>query len=268
MTTQTKPKQGRPAKQKPAGTGEKKSAIFKEHKSTEKKVVEYELLQPGGIMFMLKAGPVSVYDKESDSIRSIRYIPQENTIYTEEQTAKPVKQPIVFQSGRMFVNPTQPNLARFMEMHPGNKANGGKVFKKVDHTQDAAEEMSTEFKVVDALNLLREKPVADLIAVATALNFKTERPIDELKHDLMVYAKKNPGLFIESFDNPIIEAKALVKKAKDYGVISVSNGKVSWTDTNNYILSVPVGREDIEVIARYCLTEEGSSVLNEIKRQL
>ena len=84
----------------------------------------------------------------------------------------------------------------------------------------------------------------------------------------MVYAKKNPGLFIESFDNPIIEAKALVKKAKDYGVISVSNRKVSWTDTNNYILSVPVGREDIEVIARYCLTEEGSSVLNEIKRQL
>jgi len=267
MTTETTAKRGRPAKQNNVQT-EPKKAIFKEHVSTEKKVVEYELLQPGGIMYLLNTGPISVYDKDSDSIRSIRYIPQENTIYTEEQTAKPIKRPIVFQNGRLFVNPNQPNLARFMDMHPMNKANGGKVFKKVDHSQDAALNMSSEFKVVDALSHPREKPVSDLIAVATALNFKTDRPIDELKHDLMVYAKKNPGDFIEAFDNPIIEAKALVKKAIDYGVISINKGKVSWTDTNNYILSVPVGRDAVEVVARYCLTEDGSSVLSEIKRQL
>lgn len=267
MTTETTAKRGRPAKQNNVQT-EPKKAIFKEHVSTEKKVVEYELLQPGGIMFMLKAGPVSVYDKDTDSIRSIRYIPQENTVYTEEQTAAPLKRPIIFQKGRLFVNPNQPNLAKFMAMHPGNKANGGKLFREVDMSKDAAEDMTKEFKVVDALNLLRSKPVSDLLAVATALDFKTDRPMDEIKHDLMVYAKRNPGYFIEAFDNPIIEAKALVKKAIDYGVISMNKGKVSWTDTNNYILSVPVGRDAVEVVARYCLTEDGSSVLNEIKRQL
>ncbi len=268
MTTETTPKRGRPAKQKPVQAQAPKKEIFKEHVSTEKKVVEYELLQPGGIMFMLKAGPVSVYDKNTDSIRSIRYIPQEDTVYTEEQTAAPLKRPIIFQKGRLFVNPNQPNLAKFMAMHPGNKANGGKLFREVDMSKDAAEDMTKEFKVVDALNLLRSKPVSDLLAVATALNFKTDRPMDEIKHDLMVYAKRNPGFFIESFDNPMVEAKALVKKAIDYGVISVSKGKVSWTDTNNYILSAPVGRDAVEVVARYCLTEEGSSVLSEIKRQL
>jgi len=268
MTTETTPKRGRPANQKPAQAKAPQKEIFKEYVSTEKRVVEYELLESGGIMFMLKAGPVSVYDKSTDSIRSIRYIPQENTVYTEEQTAAPLKRPIIFQKGKLFVNPSQPNLAKFMFMHPGNQLNGGKLFKQVDMSKDASEDMTKEFKVVDALNLLRSKPVSDLLAVATALNFKTDRPMDEIKHDLMVYAKKSPGSFIESFDNPIVEAKALVRKAIDYGAISVSNGKVSWTDTNNYILSIPAGRDETDVIARYCLTEEGSSLIGEIKRQL
>lgn len=231
---------------------------------------EYELLSPSGIVFMMKAGPLSVYDVTSDSVRTIRYIPQENSIFVDEQSqnAKPVKTPIIFEKGRLWVGRQKPNLSAFLDAHPGNEANGGNMFRMVDLTRDAKKDMSEEYAVVDALVALREKPLSDLLAVATAFGMETERAVDEIKHDLMLFAKKAPSTFLQAFDNPMIDAKAKVRKAMADGIIFYGGGHVKWTDTNKHIVAVPVGQEPADVFARFCLTEAGAAVLAEIERQL
>lgn len=244
--------------------------IFKAFKPTGPTHKEYELITPSGIIFMLKAGPLSIYDGISDSVRSIRYIPQENSIFVDEQSqnAKPVKSPIIFEKGRLWVGRQKPNLSAFLDAHPGNEANGGDMFRMVDLTRDAKKDMSEEFAVVDALVALREKPLSDLLAVATAFGLDTERAVDEIKHDLMLFAKKNPSGFIQAFDNPVIDAKAKVRKAMSDGIIHFASGHVRWTDTNKHIVAVPMGQDPADVFARFCLTENGSAVLAEIERQL
>ena len=42
------------------------------------------------------------------------------------------------------------------------------MFRKVDLSKSAKLDMDSEFEVVDALSLLRSKPLSDLLAVATA----------------------------------------------------------------------------------------------------
>ena len=264
MTKETA-KRGRPAK-KTEPTKEK--TFFKKHKKETRIVKEYELLGQNGIMFLLKPGPVSVYDESSDSIKSVRYIPQENSILVEDQTSKPIKRPIVFQNGKLFVNPNQPNLAKFLDLHPGNSSNGGNMFRKVDLEKTASLSIDSEYEVVDALVLIRDKPASDLLSVATALGYKTDRPFDQIKHDLMVYAKSNPKDLIESFDNPIIEAKALVKQALSFGIVYEKSGGICWQDNHQHIIACPVGLDPSDVLARFCLTEKGADVLSEIKRNL
>jgi len=273
----TTAKRGRPAKKTveaaapkaaPAAPKQQKKEIFKEYKPVGPTHHEYELTSDNGMFFLMKAGPVSVYDEETDSIRAIRYIPKEDSIYVEEQTSKPMKQPIIFENGRLWVRRNQPNLKRFMDMHPLNEANGGTGFRKVDLSRDAAVDLNKEYQVIDALALIRQKPLTEVLTVATAYAIDTDRPVDEIKHDLIQYAKNNPGAFIEAFDNPVIETKAIVKKAMTAGIIMHDKGHMKWVDNKGHILAIPVGQDPQEVFSRWCMTETGSVVLDEIKRQL
>ena len=269
MNQTTKRSPGRPKKQaQEAPVKQPKKEIFKAFQTSGPIHEEYELLRPSGVYYLLKAGPVSVYDGESDSVRSIRYIPSEQTIFAEEQTAKPMKKPIIFENGRLWVDRTKPNLKKFLNSHPGNEANGGNIFRKIDLSKSAKVDLDTEFEVVDALSLLRSQPLSDLLAVATAFGINTDRPSDEIKHDLLVFAKKNPKAFIGAFDNPAIDAKAKIKKAMSSGIISESKGHMVWTDTNKHIIAIPTGKEAADVFTRYCMTEAGAPVLAEIERQL
>ncbi len=100
------------------------------------------------------------------------------------------------------------------------------------------------------------------------LSVDTERPVDEIKHDLIQYAKANPKTFIEAFDNPVIETKAIVRKAMSSAVVMHDRGHIKWVDNKGHILAIPVGQDPVEVFSRWCMTETGSVVLDEIKRQL
>jgi len=105
----TTAKRGRPAKktveaaapvQAAPTAPQQKKELFKAFEQAGPTHHEYELTSSNGMYYMMKAGPVSVYDEEADSVRAIRYIPREDSIYVEEQTSKPMKQPIIFENGR------------------------------------------------------------------------------------------------------------------------------------------------------------------------
>jgi len=274
----TTAKRGRPAKKTveaaapvqaaPAAPKQQKKELFKAFEQAGPTHHEYELVSPNGMFFLMKAGPVSVYDQETDSIRAIRYIPQEDSIYVEEQTSKPMKQPIIFENGRLWVPKNKPNLKRFLDAHPTNEDNGGKVFRRVNLQKRARVDLAQEFEAMDAIRLIREKTLNEILAVATAFGVDTERPVDEIKHDLIQYAKANPKVFIEAFDNPVVETKAIVRKAMSSGVVMHDRGHIKWVDNKGHILAIPVGQDPVEVFSRWCMTETGSVVLDEIKRQL
>ena len=107
-----------------------------------------------------------------------------------------------------------------------------------------------------------------MLAVALAFNIDVDRPIAEIKHDLLIKAKNSPQTFIESFDNPVVSMKSLVKQARSYNIISVSKKEIKWSDTNKHIISVPAGQDPIDVFVRYCMTEAAAPLVAEIERQL
>ena len=84
----------------------------------------------------------------------------------------------------------------------------------------------------------------------------------------MVQATSNPKRFIDSFDNPEVEMRARVNQASKYNIIKVAADSVRWFDTGRIIVSVPAGRNAVDVFVKYCLTEAGSSVIDEIESQL
>ena len=266
MTTTAK--RGRPAKNPQPQAETINKVDLSKFKEPIKIPSEYEIIGNGGITYMLNKSETSFYDKASGGVVGIRYCPDEKSVYRSEQNDLSLKASIVFRKSRLFVVPEQPNLRDFLDLHPDNEANGGTVFRKINHAALAKKELAADFLNADAVTLVRTKPIDELTSVATAFAINTDRLADEIRHDLLVFAKKNPKAFIDAFDNPVIETKAKIKKAMKYNIVSAKNGHISWTDTNKHIISVPAGQDPVDIFVRYCMTETGSLDLIEIERQL
>jgi len=263
-------KRGRPAK--------KTAPEVQEHPGTpkfqvkqrieENRTLEYKLARGGGAVYMMHQKGVTVYDKKNDTIREIRYCPNEPSVYRDEQSKNAIRKSVVFTDGRLFVRPDQPNLREYLSIHPANKANGGSDFYLVDKQKKAKIDVDKEFLQADAIMMIRQKPFEDLLAVAAAMGVNVDREASEVKHDLLMIAKKNPENFIRSFDNPEVTMKAKIRMASKYGIINLGKSGVRWNDTNNLIVSVPAGKDPLDVMLRFCLTEAGTPTVEELDRQL
>jgi hypothetical protein len=245
-----------------------KAATTRTQKTDEAyKTVEY-VAKNSGAVFMLMQSGITVFDEESGIVREIRYCERENSIYRDEQSERSVKSPIIFRMGRLFVTPDKPNLINFLDSYPGNVANGGNKFERVDLEKKAEVSLDSDFLMADAIMMVRTKELDDLMSVAMAFGIDTDRPVSEIKHDLMIKAKKSPKVFIDSFDNPVVAMKAKIKQAESFNIISLFNDRVAWFDTGKMIISVPAGQDPTDVFVRYCLTEAASPVVAEIDNQL
>jgi hypothetical protein len=266
QTTAKKPA-GRPPRQVEEKT-EKKifSHSYKEEEGPKDEV--YEIVKDKSISFFIRSSNVQVYDKETDTVRLITYAPGEKSIFVDEQSQYAKREPVVFRNGYLMVPKTNPTLKKFLAVHPSNVANGGNIFKLQDLRVDKEKELKQEFEVFDAVSLVRTKTIDELIPVAMYFHVNTDRPADEIKFDLLRIAKSKPSAFVEAFDNPTVKTKAILRKANDYQIIKVKEDGCYWTDSGSMIVSVPVGKDPYDVLTRFCLTENGSSVMSSIEEEL
>jgi len=240
MTTTTKRGPGRPATKKATATEPVKAKTKIKRQLNENAVREYKTIKSMGATYMMQQKGTTVFDAEENRIREIRYCPNEPSIYREEQSDNARRESVVFIEGRKFVRPDQPNLIEFMETHPDNKANGGNLFEVVNKEKKAEVEVEKEFLVADAVMMIRNKDLEELLGVAVA----------------------------ESFDNPVVEMKTKLKMAEKYQIIKLDSDGVKWYDTNKLIVSVPAGKDPLDVFVRYCLTEVATPIVEEIDKQM
>mgnify|MGYP003108439795 CR=1 FL=1 len=274
--TETKRSPGRPKKTlsdatnkvaPPTKTTRRKPTVVRREKEVLRHA-EYEIVKNGGVATMLPQKGVTVYDEEQDTVREIRYCPNEPSIWADEQGDKARKEAVVFRDGKLFVARDKPNLRKFIDIHPMNVANGGNLFRQIDKKRDAEKELEQEFLLNDAISMVRDKSIEELLPVALFFGFNVNSPTSEIRFNLLNVAKKKPAEFIQSFDNPQVQARSIVKQAGDYQFINLKKDGVYWFDSNSLIVSVPVGQDPLDVMTRFCLTEKGASVLSNLEDKL
>lgn len=238
-----------------------------EKESFEKKDRIYTVISGGGIVYSLPQTGVTVYDESSNSVRELRYCPNERSIWRDEQSQFAKREHIMFYDSLLYVPYTKPNLIQYLDLHPGNVANGGNRFEMVDNEKTAEEQLSQEFQVLDAVNAVRDKSIDELVPIALFYNINVDRPASEVRFDLLQQARSNPSGFLQSFDNPMVTVRAIVKKAEMYQIIKTDPTGAYWFDSSKLILSTPAGQDTTDVMTRFCMTDKGALVLSELEQK-
>jgi len=229
---------------------------------------EYEIPKNAGIVYMLPQKGITVYDSDKDTVREMRYCPNEPSIWADEQGDNARKETVAFREGKLFVPKDKPNMRKFMDLHPMNIGNGGKIFRQVDKKKDAENELKKEFILSEAVGMVRDKDINELLPIALYFGLNINVAVSEIRYNLLTIAKKKTQEFIQSFDSPQVQVRSTIQQAKDYQILNLKVDGCYWFDSNNLIVSVPVGQDSMDVMVRFCLTEKGASVLSTLEERL
>jgi len=92
----------------------------------------------------------------------------------------------------------------------------------------------------------------------------------ELKRDLLLFAKRDPELFIELANDENIELRNVAVKAVEKNIIILSPDQRTfmWGTTNRKLMTVPFDENPYSAMAAYFKTDEGIEIYRSVVKKL
>jgi hypothetical protein len=92
----------------------------------------------------------------------------------------------------------------------------------------------------------------------------------EIKRDLLLFAKRNPQLFLQLANDENVMLRNLAIRAQELGVIKLSQDQrtFTWGSTNRKLMNVPFDENPYSAFAAYLKTDEGVEVFKSIEKKL
>ena len=129
-------------------------------------------------------------------------------------------------------------------------------------------------KEVELIKLATELPIAKMEMIGRVLmgarvdHIKT----NELKRDILIYAKQDPEGFLEMLDDSDLELEELVIKAFDQSIITFRKQKreiyYNLKENKKRIITVPFGEDHVHSLISYFKTDDGLEVLELLEKKV
>ena len=235
----------------------------------------YELTRTKPLVFTLPTAhsrkkSLLYFDEELGYQRELRYATNQRSCFVEEQKGQIVMGRIVFRDGVLRVPKENVALQKLLSLyHPALKSN---IYKEYKPAQQASNEVDwIEFEL-QALNLAKTLSVEEAEAIlrvemgATV----TELSSSEIKRDVLIFAKRNPNLFLQLATDENTQLRSFGAKAVEQGILTLSQDQRTFTYGSNgrKIMTVPFDEHPYFALSAFFRTDEGMEVYKAIEKRL
>lgn len=214
--------------------------------------------------------PLMYFDEEKGINRPLRYARNQRSPFEDEQDGNAILEPVIFELGMLHVPKTNPVLQEFLHYHPLN----GVKFVEVDEEKDAQEYIDELNIEADALIAARELSLDAIENISRVLFNKDTSKVStaELKRDILVFARKEPRVFLNTLDDPMLRMQGNIQLFFDKGLLSFrKNKKEVWYNTpsnKTRMLIVPFGEDPMYVVSSFLQSDEGLDQLSMLESLL
>lgn len=144
--------------------------------------------------------------------------------------------------------------------------------KNLARVAEAEDELDIIELQVDALNAAIEMDVDQSEAIMRVeLGSKVSKMSSkELKRDLLLFAKKNPSLFLELANDENVQLRNIAIVAAESGVVKLSQDQrtFTWGSNGRKLMNVPFDENPYSAMAAWFKTDEGVEVYKSIEKKL
>lgn len=217
-----------------------------------------------------RRSPLLYFDEEKGYNRPLRYARNQKSPFEDEQDGNAILEPVIFEDGMLTVPRTNPVLQEFLHYHPLN----GKKFVEVDNTKDAQEEVDSLVAELDAMVEAQKLSIEQLEMMGRVLFEKDVTLVStaELRRDILVFAKRNPQVFLRALHDPSVKLMATVQQFFDMKMLGYRNNKkdvhFNLEGNKKRMTTIPYGADPIEYLAEWFKTDDGVEVLEFLEGQL
>jgi len=199
---------------------------------------------------IIRSSNLYYFDEEKGYEREVKYCQNQTTPFVDEMKGDQRLEHIIFRSGSLFVPKEKTVLQKFLSLYHPLK---DKVFYEHKPVQIAENQLDwLEFEV-EALTIARSMDIdlAEAIMRVEIGSKVNELSSKELKRDLLLFAKKNPKLFIELTTDDNVQLRNFGIKATEAGIIKLSNDQryFKWSTNDRTIMTVPFDEHPYTALA-------------------
>jgi hypothetical protein len=176
---------------------------------------------------------------------------------------------IVFRNGMLVVEKEKTVLQKFLSLyHPSRDV----IFYEEKPVVQAANQVDIIELEIDALNAARnlDIDIAEAVMRVEIGSKVSKMSSKELKRDLLIFAKKNPQLFLDLVNDENVLLRNFGIKATEMGIIKLSSDQrtFSWGSNDRKLMNIPFDEHPYSALAAWFKTDEGMEIYSNIEKRL
>jgi len=176
---------------------------------------------------------------------------------------------VVFRNGILIVEKEKTILQKLLSLyHPDRDV----MFYEEKPVADAIDEITWLEMEIEALNAAKNIDIdmAEAIMRVEIGSKVSDMSSKELKRDLLLYAKRNPQLFLDLANDENVVLRNFGIKATEVGILKLSPDQrtFTWGSNGRKLMNVPFDEHPYSALAAWFKTDEGMEIYANIEKQL
>ena len=213
--------------------------------------------------------PLLWFDEETKEQRELRYATNQNSPFVDEQKGEATLGHIMFKNGTLTVSKEKQNLQKLLSLyHPMLN----KRYQEFDAVLIAVDELDTLEMELEAMTAAKTMDVDQAEAILRVeIGSKVAKMTSkEIKRDLLIFAKRNPELFLDLVNDENIQLRNLAIKACEANIIKLSPDQrdFKWASNGKKLMTVPFDENPYSAMAAFFKTDEGIEIFQSIEKKL
>jgi len=212
--------------------------------------------------------PLVWFDPDRGYERELRYATNQESIFVDEQQGQVTLRHVVFNNGHLMVPKEKRNLQEFLEKHPHYNL----IFTEHDPEVNAVYDVENLEMEVIAMNVAMEMEVDFMEAIMRVEigSAVSKMSTKELKRDTLLFARRNPELFIDLANDENVQLRNFAIVATESNIIKLSsdNRSFTWASNGRKLMNVPFDENPYSAMAAWFKTDEGLEVYKSIEKKL
>ena len=221
------------------------------------------------LTYLIRGSNIFWFDEEKGYERELKYTSNQRTCFVDEMVGDQRLEHIIFENGQLYVAKNKTVLQKLLSLYHPHR---DKVFFEHKPKEIAKNEVEILELEVDALMAARNLDIDTAEAVMRVeLGSKvSEMSSKELKRDLLVYAKKNPELFLELVADENVMLRNFGIKAVEAGLLRLSSDRRNflWASNDRKLMTIPFEEHPYSALAQWFKTDEGMEIYSNIEKRL
>ena len=209
------------------------------------------------------------FDENAGYEREIKYCVNQKTCFVDEMKGDQRLDHIIFRNGMLIIEKEKVVLQKLLSLyHPDRDV----IFYEEQPVAVAENEIEILELEIEALKLAQtiDIDMAEAIMRVEVGSKVSEMSSKELKRDLLLYAKRNPMLFLELVNDDNVVLRNFGIKATELGILKLSSDQRTflWGSNDRKLMNVPFDEHPYSALAAWFKTDEGMEVYSNIEKRL